>query len=76
MTSTLRIRGMHAVHAVRAIETALGGLVGVARAEVSLGEAVVEHDDTVTPAVLIAAVEVAGFEVDDWHQERRRLPTL
>ncbi|HUF26471.1 MAG TPA: heavy-metal-associated domain-containing protein [Gemmatimonadaceae bacterium] len=72
----LQIRGMNAVHAVRAVETALGGLDGVVRAEVSLGTAEVEHDARVTPQVLVEAVKVAGFEVERWSQTSRRLPTL
>lgn len=72
----LRIRGMHAVHAVRAVETALGGLVGVSRAEVTLGEAKVEHDRELTVESLVDAIVVAGFDVEGWRQERRRLPTV
>lgn len=72
----LAIRGMNAVHAVRAVETALGGLPGVLQAEVSLGEARVMHGPELEPGALAAAVEVAGFEVERWRQERRRLPTV
>ena len=67
---------MNAVHAVRAVETALGGIPGVMRAEVTLGEAQVTHEPELEPATLAAAVAVAGFEVERWRQERRRLPTV
>lgn len=76
MVTTLTIRHMHAIHAVRAVYTALSGLDGIARADVALGRAVVEHDERVTRAALEAAVEAAGFEVENVVEERRSLPLL
>ena len=76
MLTILRIRGMNAVHAVRAVETALGGLPGITRADVSLGEARVEHDGALSIELLIEAIAMAGFEVEEWRQERRRLPMM
>ena len=72
----LTIRGMHAIHAVRAVETALGGIAGVSAAEVSLGEARVRHAPELAPAALVEAIDVAGFEVEGWRQERRHLPMV
>jgi hypothetical protein len=37
---------------------------------------VVEHDGRATPEQLAAAVALAGCEVTEWYEERRRLPTL
>jgi copper chaperone CopZ len=74
-TAHLTIAGMPAVHAVRAVYTALAGVPGIVRAEVSLGTAVVEHDGTVTRATLADAVALAGFELTGWREERS-LPTL
>jgi copper chaperone CopZ len=74
-TIHVTIAGMNAVHAVRAVYTALAGVPGIVRAEVTLGGASVEHDGSVTRALLAEAVAVAGFELVDWREERT-LPTL
>ena len=74
-TAHLTIAGMTAVHAVRAVYTAFAGVPGIARAEVTLGGATVEHDGSVTRAMLADAVALAGFALVDWREERR-LPTL
>ena len=76
IVTTLVIRGMPAVHAVRAVYTALAGVDGIVTADVSLGRAVIEHDGRATPERLAAAVALAGCEVVEWTEERRRLPTL
>ena len=71
----LTIAGMTAVHAVRAVYTAFAGVPGVRLAEVQLGRATVEHDGTVTRAMLEDAVALAGCAVVDWREERA-LPLL
>jgi copper chaperone CopZ len=76
LITTLTISGMRAVHAVRAVFTALAGVEGIARADVSLGKAVVEHDGRATPEALAAAVALAGFEVVAIAHDRRSLPVL
>ena len=76
VVTTLVIRGMPAVHAVRAVYTALAGVEGIATADVTLGRAVIEHDGRATAERLAAAVALAGFEVEQCTEERRRLPTL
>jgi len=67
---------MASVHSVRAVFTALAGVEGIERADVTMGRAVVEHDGRATPEQLAAAVALAGYEVVDWREERRRLPTI
>ena len=74
--AVLTIRGMASVHSVRAVFTALAGVEGAERADVTLGRAVVEHDGRATPEQLAAAVSLAGYEVVEWREERRGLPTL
>ena len=71
MTSILTISGMVAVHAKRAVFTALSGVPGVTSADVELGCAVVEHDAGTTAQALTDAVELAGCEVTDIRIERR-----
>lgn len=63
MVTILTISGMLAVHAKRAVFTALAGVPGVTSAEVELGRAVVEHDERVTDEMLAAALEVVGCAV-------------
>ena len=67
---------MTSVHATRAIFTALAGVAGVARADVRRGQAVVEHDGSVSASMLSDAVGLAGFEVITVTEERRVLPLL
>ena len=75
MITTLRIAGMLSVHAKRAVFTALSGVEGIARAEVELGRAVIEHDGRATADRLREAVAHAGCEVVEVVEDRRRLPT-
>ena len=67
---------MSSVHAARAIFTSLAGVDGVGQADVGRGEAVVEHDGSVTEAALRDAVALAGFEVVDIREERRVLRVI
>lgn len=76
MITTLRIAGMRAVHAKRAVFTALAGVDGILAADVALGRAVVEHDGRATAALLREAIAAAGFVVDEVIEERRRLPVV
>src|SRR5215204_2384629 len=71
MVSVLTISGMVAVHAKRAVFTALSGVPGVTSAEVELGRAVVDHDASTTADALIEAVAIAGCTVTDMRPERR-----
>ena len=77
VVSVVTIRGMIAVHSVRAVFTALAGVEGIASADVELGRATVEHDGRATPERLREAIAVAGYEVEEVVEERkRRLPLL
>ena len=71
MISIITISGMVAVHAKRAVFTALAGVPGVSSAEVELGRAVVDHDASTTPDALIEAVAIAGCTVTGMRPERR-----
>jgi copper chaperone CopZ len=71
MVSVLAISGMMAVHAKRAVFTALSGVPGVTSADVELGRAVVEHDGHVTAQALTEAVALAGCVVTHIRVERR-----
>ena len=74
MQTTASISGMTCAHCVRAVFTSLGGVEGISRADVSIGKAVIEHDGTVTPEAIRAAVAIAGYEVTDIGIGRRTLP--
>ena len=76
MPLRLAIAGMRSVHCVRAVHTALGGVEGVTRAEVSMGRALVEHDGRARCAEIAALVALAGYEVTECTEERRSLPLL
>jgi copper chaperone CopZ len=74
MRTTVSIDGMSCAHCVRAVFTALAGVPGIERADVSIGKAVIEHDGTVTPQSIRDAIAVAGYEVSDTRDDRRSLP--
>ena len=74
MTTTVTINGMSCVHCVRAVFTSLGGVEGIKRADVSIGRAIIEHEDSVTPEQIRDAVAVAGYQVTDTRTDRRSLP--
>lgn len=74
-TAHLTLAGMTAVHAARALWTALAGVPGIVRADVAMGSATVEHDGTVTRAALEDACALAGCELVAVREERT-LPLL
>ena len=74
MTTTVSINGMSCVHCVRAVFTSLAGVEGIKRADVSIGRAVIEHDGSVTPEQIRAAIATAGYEATDFTTDRRTLP--
>ena len=76
MVTTAKIDGMSCAHCVRAVFTALGGVPGVSRADVSIGQAVIEHDGSVTPEAIREAISIAGYEVADFREDRRTLPVV
>ena len=76
MVTTVRINGMSCSHCVRAVFTALGGVPGIARADVSIGQAVVEHDGTVSQEAIREAISIAGYDVAEFRDDRRALPVV
>lgn len=72
-TTHLRISGMTSVHAIRAIQTALAMVDGLTHIDLSLGRATIEHDGRATEAALRDCIAVAGYEVTEVVEERRRL---
>lgn len=74
MQTTVSIKGMSSAHAVRAVFTALAGVSGIDRADVTLGRAVIEHGGSVTVDAIREAVSLAGFEIGDAAENRRILP--
>ena len=76
MVTTVRINGMSCGHCVRAVFTALGGVPGIARADVSIGQAVIEHDGTVSQEAIREAISIAGYDVAEFRDDRRALPVV
>jgi len=74
MRTRLRILGMSSPHCIRAVFTALTPVEGIISAEVVLGAVDVEHDGRATVEALRGAIAVAGYEVVEAVEERRRLP--
>jgi copper chaperone len=74
--TTAFISGMTCAHCVRAVFTALAGVPGIERADVSIGKAVIEHDGTVAPEDIRAAIAVAGYTVGDIKIDGRTLPIV
>ena len=76
MITRARVEGMTCQHCVRAVFTALAGVEGVSRADVSIGAISVEHDGSVSLEALRSAVELAGYRLVDGQVDRRALPLL
>jgi copper chaperone CopZ len=76
MVTTVTIHGMSCQHCVRAVFTSLGGVSGIARADVSIGRAVIEHDGSVTPEAIREAISIAGYDAADFRDDRRALPVV
>ena len=72
MRTTLRLN-LPSINSVRAVYTSLQGVEGIAHAHVSRAEATIEHDGRATPEQLRDAVRVAGYEVLEVVEEKRRL---
>jgi len=74
MTTTISISGMTCAHCVRAVFTALAGVAGINRADVSIGRAIIEHDVPVDQERIREAIELAGYTVTDARNDKRTLP--
>lgn len=73
MFTRLAIPGMRSNHCVTAVFTALTAVEGIVHADVTIGAAEIEHDGRATAEALRAAIAVAGYEVGEVVEERRRL---
>jgi copper chaperone CopZ len=76
MVTTAKINGMSCSHCVRAVFTSLSGVPGISRADVSIGQAVIEHDGSVSPEAIREAISIAGYEVAEFRDDRRTLPVV
>ena len=76
MITTATIAGMTCAHCVRAVFTALGGVGGIARADVSIGRAMIEHDGSASHESIVEAVSIVGYEVVSLRDDRRALPVV
>jgi copper chaperone CopZ len=76
MITRAHVDGMTCQHCVRAVFTALAGVEGITRADVSIGSIEVEHDGRVTIDQLRDAVAVAGYSVRGGETTRRALPLV
>lgn len=76
MVTTAKINGMSCSHCVRAVFTSLSGVPGITRADVSIGQAVIEHDGSVSPEAIREAISIAGYEVAEFRDDRRTLPVV
>jgi copper chaperone CopZ len=74
MITTVSVSGMTCAHCVRAVFTSLAGVPGIKQADVTIGQAVIEHDGTVTVEQMRDAVAMAGYTVGDTRDDRRTLP--
>lgn len=71
MRTIVTVAGMRAVHCVRAVQTALTMVPGIAWCDVSMGRVELEHDGRAADALLREAIAVAGFTVSEVRVERR-----
>jgi copper chaperone CopZ len=67
---------MSCSHCVRAVFTSLSGVQGISRADVSIGQAVIEHDGTVSPEAIREAISIAVYVVAEFRDDRRTLPVV
>lgn len=72
----VQLDGLVAVHAVRAVWTALGAVPGLLSAEVTMQGAVLELDGELDRAALDVALDAAGVSVRSIRVEARSLPIL
>jgi copper chaperone CopZ len=75
MRTIALIDGMQAVHCVRAVQTALAMVPGIAWCDVTMGRVELEHDGQAPTSALREAIAIAGFAVREVRSERR-LPVV
>ena len=76
MITHVKIAGMSCQHCVNAVFTALTPIPGITSAQVSIGGAVIEHDGRASQEAIREAVEEAGYDVEGFEEEKRRLPVV
>ncbi len=76
MVTTAKISGMTCAHCVRAVFTSLAGVRGISTADVSLGQAVIDHDGTVSNEAISEAISIAGYTAVAVGDSRRTLPVV
>lgn len=76
MTTTAKINGMSCTHCVRAVFTSLSGVPGISNAQVSIGQAVIEHDGSVSQDAIREAISTAGYDVAEFSDDWRTLPVV
>ncbi len=74
MITTVSVSGMTCAHCVRAVFTSLAGVPGIEQADVTIGQAVIQHDGTVTAKQIGDAIAVAGYTIGEAKDDRRTLP--
>lgn len=72
----VQLNGLVAVHAVRAVWTALGAVPGVVSADVTMQGAVLEVEGALDRAALESALDAAGVTVRSIRIESRVLPIV
>lgn len=72
----VEIAGLVAVHAVRAVRTALTAVPGIERADVSMAGAILESTGPVDERQLADALAMAGVRLIGVRVERAGLPLL
>jgi copper chaperone len=76
MITHVKIGGMSCQHCVKAVFTSLTPVPGITSAQVTIGDAVIEHDGRATPELIRDAIEEAGYDVEGFEEEKRRLPII
>lgn len=72
----VEIEGLLAVHAVRAVRTALAGVPGIEQADVSMQGAVLDCSAPIDESVLAEALAMAGVRLVGLRIERGGLPLM
>lgn len=76
MITTIRLSGMHTVHCVRAVRTALAAIDGIQAADVQIGTVVLEHDAPLAPEALHDAMAPTGYAISDIRPGPRTLRVI
>lgn len=72
----VQLDGLIAVHAVRAVWTALGAVPGIVRADVTMAGAILEIEGPLEREVLEQALAAAGVSIRSIAVEPQGLPIL